>query len=70
MVGQSLPLVSIDFGTRDTLLNRLRSVAVKFQPESTQSVAEQPRGWASRATLVLLSLVVWPHVVYMSQTYL
>jgi hypothetical protein len=59
----TLLLVSTDFQTRDTLVNRLRSVAVKSQPKLTQTVAGRP-------TLVPLGLVVSPHVVYVSQTLL
>jgi hypothetical protein len=61
--------VSTDFRTWDSLVNWLRSIAVKSQPEPTQSVAGRPRGWADRPALVPLWLVVWPHVVYVSQTF-
>jgi hypothetical protein len=37
-----LLLVPTDFQTWDTLVNQLRSVAVKCQPEPTQSMAGQP----------------------------
>jgi hypothetical protein len=62
--------VSTDFRTWDTFVNRLRSITVKSRPEPTQSVADRPRVWADRSTIVPLWLVVWPHVVYVSQTFL
>jgi hypothetical protein len=65
-----LVLVSTKFWTWDTLLNRLRSVAITSWPEPTQGVADWPRGWANRSALVPLLLVVWPHMVYMSETFL
>jgi hypothetical protein len=63
MVGQPLLLISTDFRILDTLVDRLRSVATKSQPEPTQSVVGRP-------ALVPLWLVVWPHVVYVSQTFM
>jgi hypothetical protein len=67
---QPLLPVSTDFQTWKTLVNRLRSIALKSRPEQTRSVAARPRGWAGRLALMPLWLVVWPHVVYMSQTFL
>jgi hypothetical protein len=65
-----LLLVSTNFRTWDTLVNRLKSVAIKSRPEPTHSVAAQPRGWACRLAFGPLWLVVWPHVLYVSQTFL
>jgi hypothetical protein len=42
VAGRPLLPVSTDFRTLDTLLDRLRSVATKSQPESTQSVVGRP----------------------------
>jgi hypothetical protein len=42
VAGQPLLPVSTDFRTWNTLVNRLRSVAVKSRPEPTQTVAGQP----------------------------
>jgi hypothetical protein len=42
LAGRPLLPVSTDFRTWDTLVNRLRSVAIKFWPEPTQSVADRP----------------------------
>jgi hypothetical protein len=41
VAGWPLLLVSTDFGSWDTLVNRLRSIAVKSRPKPTQSVASQ-----------------------------
>jgi hypothetical protein len=70
VAGQLLLPVSTDFRTWDTLVNWLRRVAVMSRPEPTQSVAGRPRGWAGLPALVPLWLMVWPHMVYMSQTIL
>jgi hypothetical protein len=48
VAGRPLLPVSTNFQTWDTLVNRLRSIAVKSLPRPTQSVACQPRGWAGR----------------------
>jgi hypothetical protein len=70
MADQPLLLISTDSQAWDTRVNRRRSVAIKFLLELTQSVAGRPRGLASWPTLVSLCLVVWPHVVYVSHTFL
>jgi hypothetical protein len=63
VIGWPLLLVSTDSQAWGTLVNLLRSIAVRSRPELTQSVAGRP-------ALVPLSLVVWPHVVYVSETFL
>jgi hypothetical protein len=63
IAGQPLLLVSTNFWTWDTLVNRLRSIAVNSRCEPTQSVA-------GRSALMPLWIVVWPHVVYVLQTFL
>jgi hypothetical protein len=44
VAGRPLLLVSTDYWTWDSLVNRLRSVAIKSRPELTQCLAGHPLG--------------------------
>jgi hypothetical protein len=63
VVGRPLLLISTDSQAQDPLMNRRVNVAAKSRPEPTPSVAGRP-------ALEPLLLMVWPHVVYVSQTFL
>jgi hypothetical protein len=66
---QPLLPVSTDFRTWDTLVNRLRSVAIKYRPEPTQSVAGRPADPCAPLTCGLASCgmrVTNTHVVTLS----